>query len=90
MPKWDAWLEGLAEVLGPLLLTVPPAFGSRRPRDLATQQAAASATKHDDPISTPTPSSMRPDSFIGGTSLPIFLLSISGVNRVGSAPIVCP
>ena len=21
MPKWDAWLEGLAEVLGPLLTT---------------------------------------------------------------------
>jgi phytoene dehydrogenase-like protein len=35
MPRWDAWLEGLAEVLGPLLLTVPPAIGSRRPRDLA-------------------------------------------------------
>jgi phytoene dehydrogenase-like protein len=35
MPRWDAWLEGLAEVLGPLLLTVPPALGSHRPRDLA-------------------------------------------------------
>jgi phytoene dehydrogenase-like protein len=35
MPKWDAWLEGLADVLGPLLLTVPPAIGSRKPRDLA-------------------------------------------------------
>jgi phytoene dehydrogenase-like protein len=35
MPKWDAWLAGLAEVLGPLLLTVPPALGSRKPRDLA-------------------------------------------------------
>jgi phytoene dehydrogenase-like protein len=35
MPKWDAWLAGLAEVLGPLLLTVPPAIGSHRPRDLA-------------------------------------------------------
>ena len=35
MPKWDAWLAGLAEVLGPLLLTVPPAIGSRKPRDLA-------------------------------------------------------
>jgi phytoene dehydrogenase-like protein len=35
MPKWDAWLEGLAEVLGPLLLTVPPALGSRKPGDLA-------------------------------------------------------
>src|SRR6266446_10020961 len=35
MPRWDAWLAGLAEVRGPLLLTVPPAIGSRRPRDLA-------------------------------------------------------
>jgi phytoene dehydrogenase-like protein len=35
MPGWDAWLAGLAEVLGPLLLTVPPKLGSRKPRDLA-------------------------------------------------------
>ncbi len=35
MPRWDAWLAGLAGVLGPLLLTVPPAIGSRKPRDLA-------------------------------------------------------
>src|SRR6204780_4331863 len=35
MPRWDAGLAGLAEVLGPLLLTVPPAIGSRKPRDLA-------------------------------------------------------
>ncbi len=35
MERWDAWLAGLAEVLGPLLLTVPPNLGSRRPRDLA-------------------------------------------------------
>jgi len=35
MPRWDAWLAGLADVLGPLLLTVPPNLGSRRPRDLA-------------------------------------------------------
>jgi phytoene dehydrogenase-like protein len=34
MPKWDAWLAGLADVLGPLLLTVPPKLGSRKPRDL--------------------------------------------------------
>ena len=34
-PKWNAWLGGLADVLGPLLLTVPPAIGSRKPRDLA-------------------------------------------------------
>jgi len=34
MPRWDAWLSGLAEVLGPLLLTVPPKIGSKRPTDL--------------------------------------------------------
>src|ERR1700689_1684901 len=34
MPRWDAWLAGLADVLGPLLLTVPPKLGSRKPRDL--------------------------------------------------------
>ena len=34
-PKWNAWLGGLADVLGPLLLTVPPNLGSRKPRDLA-------------------------------------------------------
>ena len=35
MLRWDDWLEGLADVLGPLLLTVPPKLGSRRPGDLA-------------------------------------------------------
>jgi phytoene dehydrogenase-like protein len=35
MPRWEAWLQGLADVLGPLLLTVPPKIGSRRPGDLA-------------------------------------------------------
>jgi len=35
MPRWDAWLAGLADVLGPLLLTVPPNIGSRKPGDLA-------------------------------------------------------
>ena len=34
-PQWNAWLGGLADVLGPLLLTVPPNIGSRKPRDLA-------------------------------------------------------
>src|SRR5260370_38704999 len=32
--RWDAWVAGLAEVPGPLLLTVPPRLGSRSPRDL--------------------------------------------------------
>jgi phytoene dehydrogenase-like protein len=35
MPRWDAWLAGLADVLGPLLLTVPPNIGSRKPGELA-------------------------------------------------------
>jgi len=35
MPRWDAWLAGLADVLGPLLLAVPPKLGSRHPGDLA-------------------------------------------------------
>jgi hypothetical protein len=34
-PKWNAWLGGLADVLGPMLLTVPPALGSHKPKDLA-------------------------------------------------------
>lgn len=35
MPRWDAWLAGLADVMGPLLLTVPPKIGSKRPGDVA-------------------------------------------------------
>jgi phytoene dehydrogenase-like protein len=35
--RWDAWIGGLAEVLGPLLMSVPPRFGSKRPGDLAEQ-----------------------------------------------------
>ncbi len=37
MVDWDAWLGGLADVLGPLLTTVPPRLGSRRPADLTDQ-----------------------------------------------------
>jgi phytoene dehydrogenase-like protein len=33
-PRWNAWLAGLADVLGPLLTRVPPAVGSRKPSDL--------------------------------------------------------
>ena len=29
MPRWDAWLAGLAAVLGPLLMETPPKLGSR-------------------------------------------------------------
>src|SRR4029078_4483222 len=35
--RWDAWLGGLADVLGPLLTTIPPRVGSRRPKDLTDQ-----------------------------------------------------
>jgi phytoene dehydrogenase-like protein len=35
MPRWDAWLTGLADVLGPLLLTVPPKLGSHKVGDVA-------------------------------------------------------
>jgi phytoene dehydrogenase-like protein len=35
--RWDAWIGGLAEVLGPLLMTTPPSIGARKPRDLVDQ-----------------------------------------------------
>ena len=41
MPKWDAWLHGIAEVLGPMLLQVPPKLGSKRPGDLLEQLRTA-------------------------------------------------
>jgi len=31
MPKWDAWLRGIADVMGPLLMHVPPKLGSKSP-----------------------------------------------------------
>ena len=40
-PRWEAWLAGLADVLGPLLTTIPPALGSRRPGDLLDQSQLA-------------------------------------------------
>jgi len=39
--RWEAWLTGLADVLGPLLTTIPPRLGSRRPADLLDQGALA-------------------------------------------------
>jgi phytoene dehydrogenase-like protein len=35
--RWDAWIGGLADVLGPLLMSIPPTVGSKRPGDLAEQ-----------------------------------------------------
>ena len=37
LEKWDAWIGGLAAVLGPLLMTTPPELGSKRPGDLLDQ-----------------------------------------------------
>src|SRR5207249_7853709 len=37
MPMWDAWLQGLADVLGPLLMETPPKVGSTRWRDVLDQ-----------------------------------------------------
>ena len=35
--QWDAWIGGLAEVLGPLMMTTPPRLGSLKPSDLTEQ-----------------------------------------------------
>ncbi|MBA3430948.1 MAG: NAD(P)/FAD-dependent oxidoreductase [Actinobacteria bacterium] len=40
-PQWRRWMQGIAEVLAPLLMTVPPKVGSRRPSDLADQLKTA-------------------------------------------------
>ena len=37
MERWDAWLAGLAAVLGPLLMVTPPTFGSRKMSDIRDQ-----------------------------------------------------
>ena len=39
--RWDEWLGSLAKVLGPLLTTIPPRVGSRRPADLLDQARLA-------------------------------------------------
>jgi len=39
--RWDSWLGSLANVLGPLLTTIPPRVGSRRPADLLDQARLA-------------------------------------------------
>ena len=41
MPKWEAWLKGVADVLGPLLVQVPPKMGSMTLGDLASQAKTA-------------------------------------------------
>jgi len=37
MPRFNAWLRGVGDVLAPLLLRTPPKVGSRRPGDLLDQ-----------------------------------------------------
>jgi phytoene dehydrogenase-like protein len=41
MPKWEAWLKGVADILGPLLLSVPPRLGSMGPGDILAQAQTA-------------------------------------------------
>ena len=41
MPRWDKWLGDLAKVMGPLLMTIPPRLGSKRPADLYSQAQLA-------------------------------------------------
>jgi phytoene dehydrogenase-like protein len=45
IPKWDAWLAGVADVLGPLLLKVPPKAGSMKPKDLIETLKVAWASR---------------------------------------------
>lgn len=41
MPKWEAWMKGVADVLGPLLLQAPPKVGSMALGDLISSAQAA-------------------------------------------------
>ena len=41
LPKWEAWLKGVADVLGPLLLQKPPKVGSMAVGDLLESARAA-------------------------------------------------
>jgi phytoene dehydrogenase-like protein len=45
MPKWEAWLKGVADVLGPLLLQVPPKVGSMALGDLLATAKTAWKTR---------------------------------------------
>jgi phytoene dehydrogenase-like protein len=45
IPKWDAWLAGVADVLGPLLLKIPPKAGSMKPKDLIETLKVAWASR---------------------------------------------
>jgi phytoene dehydrogenase-like protein len=41
MPKWEAWLQSVADILGPLMLHVPPKVGSLSVADLLPQMQTA-------------------------------------------------
>ena len=41
LPKWEEWLKGVADVLGPLLLRVPPKMGSMSLGDLLSTAETA-------------------------------------------------
>jgi len=41
MPKWEAWMKNVADVIGPLLLQVPPQVGSMKFGDLLQQARTA-------------------------------------------------
>jgi phytoene dehydrogenase-like protein len=41
MPEWEAWLQGVADIMGPLLLHTPPKAGSLKLGDLIPQLQTA-------------------------------------------------
>src|SRR3954465_4832467 len=41
MPRWDAWVSGIADVMAPLLMETPPKIGSLRWSDLMDQLRVA-------------------------------------------------
>ena len=45
LPKWEEWLQNVADVLGPLLLQVPPKVGSLSPMDLLETAKVAWKTR---------------------------------------------
>ena len=55
LPKYNAWLEGIADVMGPLLTQVPPNIGSHKPVGSARPgQAGLEPARHDHPHSPRT------------------------------------
>jgi phytoene dehydrogenase-like protein len=41
LPRWEAWLRGVGDVMGPLLTRIPPKLGSLAPADLLDQARVA-------------------------------------------------